>query len=181
MEVRRLLTIGPGARPALGEIALRLAVIAGLVIDALVHFHLAHFYDGNKGSVSQGQLFRIEGALALVTAVLVFLVRGRVAALTAFAVLAGGSFAVLLYRYCNVGEVGPLPNMYEPLWYDDKTLSVWAESMGAAVALALLVVTHRASRLSAAPEPCAALVIPTDDEQSPGRRAIPGAGASRSL
>lgn len=145
-DVRHLLTIGPGApRPGLPEVGLRLVVIVGLVIDALVHFHLAHFYDGNEASVSQGDLFRLEGALALVAAVAVLLVRGRLIALAAIAVLAGGVFAVLLYRYVNVGEVGPLPNMYEPLWYDDKTLSVWAEAIAAAAALALVVVAGRPS------------------------------------
>ncbi len=146
MDVRRLMTLGPGVpHPAPADIGLRLVVIAGLVIDAAAHFHLAHFYDGNKESISQGALFRIEGTLAIVAAVLVLLVRGRIVALVAFAVLIGGAFAVLLYRYCNVGSLGPLPNMYEPFWYDDKTLSVWAESIGAAAALALVVIAHRAS------------------------------------
>ncbi len=146
MDSRRLLTIGRGApRLAPAEIGLRLVVIAGLVIDAAVHFHLAHFYDGTKEAISQGALFRIEGALAVAAAVLVLLVRGRTVALAAFAVLSGGVFAVLLYRYVNVGELGPLPNMYEPFWYDDKTLSFWAESLGAAAALALVVVADRAS------------------------------------
>lgn len=145
IDVRRLMTVGPGVpRLAPAEIGLRLVVIAGLVIDAAVHFHLAHFYDGTKESISQGTLFRIEGALAIVAAVLVLLVRGRVVALIAFAVLSGGVFAVLLYRYVNVGALGPLPNMYEPFWYDDKTLSFWAESISAAAALALFVIAHRA-------------------------------------
>ncbi|MBA3742602.1 hypothetical protein [Sporichthya sp.] len=146
MDVRRLLTVAPGVpRLSPPDIGLRLVVIAGLVINAAAHFHLAHFYDGTKESISQGALFRIEGALAIGAAVLVLLARGRIVALVAFAVLSGGAFAVLLYRYVNVGEFGPLPNMYEPFWYDDKTLSVWAESIGAAAALALVVITHRAS------------------------------------
>ncbi len=145
MDVRRLMTVGPGvARLAPAEIGLRLVVIAGLVIDAAVHFHLAHFYDGTRESISQGALFRIEGALAIVAAVLVLLVRGRIVALAAFAVLSGGVFAVLLYRYVNVGALGPLPNMYEPFWYDDKTLSFWAESIAAVAALALLAIADRA-------------------------------------
>ncbi len=146
MDVRRLLTVGAGVRPpGPAEIGLRLAVIAALVIDAAVHFHLAHFYDGSTTAISQGALFRLEGALAVVAAVLVLLVRGRLVALAAFALLSGGALAVLVYRYVNVGEFGPLPNMYEPFWYDDKTLSFWAESLGAAAALALLALVHRTS------------------------------------
>lgn len=144
MDLRRLLLVGPGiAPPSLLEVVLRLVVLAGLIIDAAVHFHLAHFYDGNKGSISQGDLFRIEGAVAIAAAVLIVLIRGRVVALVAFMVLAGGAFAVLLYRYRDIGELGPLPNMYEPLWYDDKTLSAWAESLGAVAAVVLAVVIHR--------------------------------------
>lgn len=144
-DLRPLMTVGPGVpRLAPAEIGLRLVVIVGLVIDAAVHFHLAHFYDGTKEAISQGALFRIEGTLAIVAAVLVLLVRGRIVALLAFAVLSGGVFAVLLYRYVNVGALGPLPNMYEPFWYDDKTLSFWAEMIGAAAALALFVIAHRA-------------------------------------
>jgi hypothetical protein len=76
-------------------------------------------------------------------------VRGRVVAVAAFSVLAGGAFAVLLYRYDDVGALGPLPNMYEPVWYHDKTLSVWAESLGAVAALALVAFAHRTSRSTA--------------------------------
>ena len=157
-EARQLLTVGPGVpRLTPVEIGLRLVVIAALVIDAAVHFHLAPFYDGAKASISQGALFRIEGVLAIAAAVLVLLVRGRLVALVAAAVLLGGAFAVLLYRYVNVGELGPLPNMYEPFWYDDKTLSFWAESMGAVAALALVVLAHRASSaLSPRPDPLTA-------------------------
>lgn len=147
--LRRHLTFGTGVpRPAPAEIGLRLVVIAGLVIDAAVHFHLAHFYDGTKETISQGALFRIEGSLAIAAAVLVLVVRHRIAALAAFAVLSGGVFAVLLYRYVNLGALGPLPNMYEPFWYDDKTLSFWAETIGAAAALVLIVVAHRGSTSS---------------------------------
>lgn len=147
-DARRLMTVGPGvSRLPSAEIGLRLVVITGLVIDAAVHFHLAHFYDGTKESISQGALFRIEGVLAIVAAVLVLLVRGRLVALVAVAVLSGGVFAVLLYRYVNVGALGPLPNMYEPFWYDDKTLSFWAELIGAVAALALFVTTHRVRSL----------------------------------
>jgi hypothetical protein len=55
------------------------------------------------------------------------------------ALLVAGSAlgAVLLYRYVDVGSLGPLPNMYENTWdVPGKVLSAWAE--GAAVILAAL-------------------------------------------
>jgi len=44
-----------------------------------------------------------------------------------------------------VGAVGPLPNMYEPLSYPEKTDSLIAEAVAALAALALLAL-HRARR-----------------------------------
>jgi hypothetical protein len=51
--------------------------------------------------------------------------------------------AVLLYRYVDLGPLGPLPDMYENTWQvPGKLLSAYAE--GAAVVLAgLSLVVHR--------------------------------------
>jgi hypothetical protein len=53
---------------------------------------------------------------------------------------------VLLYQYVNVGAIGPLPNMYDPVQYPEKTLSVWAEGIAAVAALVLLVLMHQLIR-----------------------------------
>jgi hypothetical protein len=59
--------------------------------------------------------------------------------------LAGASAlaAVLLYRYVDVGSLGPLPDMYENTWQvPGKLLSAYAEA--AAVVFATLgLLTHR--------------------------------------
>ncbi|MDT4902966.1 MAG: hypothetical protein QOH52_982 [Pseudonocardiales bacterium] len=122
------------------RVGLTVVVLAGLAVDAFVHFDLASGYDGVKSStISQGDLFRIEGALALVAGTALLLRPRRYTAAFAFLVAAGGTAAVLLYRYADVGALGPLPNMYEPIWYPEKTLSAWAEAIGAVGALTLLV------------------------------------------
>jgi len=56
---------------------------------------------------------------------------------------ASGLAAVLLYRYVDLGALGPLPNMYENTWQvPGKLLSAYAE--GAAIVLAGLgLVVHR--------------------------------------
>lgn len=117
-------------------------VAAGLVVDVDVHWHLAGRFDSLRGSgspsVSQGQLFRVEAALALAALLLVLLVRRRAAVLFALAVAAGGAVAVVVYRYVDVGGVGPVPDMYDPSWYAGKTISAVAEALAAAAALALL-------------------------------------------
>jgi glycerol-3-phosphate acyltransferase PlsY len=137
---------GSGASPrltrgtAVREV-LRLVVVVGLAVDVYVHFHLAPNFDGLKGTgslaVSQGFLFRVEAVVAIVAALAVLLIRHRASAMFAFLVLAGGLAAVLLYRYVDVGAIGPLPAMYDPTWYAEKTNSAIAEGV-AAVAAALL-------------------------------------------
>ena len=116
---------------------------AGLGVDAYVHWHLAPGFDGVKGTaspqISQGELFRVETALALIAMVLVLVTRRRVAAMVAFLIAAGGLGAVLLYGYVDVGGWGPLPNMYDPFWYPEKTMSAVAEAVAALGALWLLV------------------------------------------
>lgn len=124
-----------------------LVVVAGLAIDAFVHLDLASSYDIVKSSVlTKGDLFRAEAALAIIAALAVVVRPRRWAALIAFLVSAGGFAAVLLYQYVNVGAIGPLPNMYDPVQYPEKTLSVWAEGIAAVAALVLLVLLHQRIR-----------------------------------
>jgi hypothetical protein len=63
--------------------------------------------------------------------------------LAALAVAASALGAVLLYRYMDVGALGPLPDMYENTWQvPGKPLSAAAEA--AAVVLATLgLLVHR--------------------------------------
>ncbi len=128
---------------------------AGLAVDAFVHFDLASAYAGVKSStLSQADLFRAEGAVAVIAGVAVLVRPRRYTAALAFLVSAGGVAAVLLYRYVDVGAFGPFPNMYEPIWYGKKTLSAWAEGFAALAALGLLAVLHlRARRTTHAPAP----------------------------
>lgn len=144
------------AMNARNDLAIRtfliLVVVAGLAIDAYVHFHLASGYAGVKTStLSQADLFRVEGALAVIAAAALLVRPRRYTAAFAFLVTAGGTAAVLLYKYVNVGAFGPVPNMYEPIWYTEKTLSVWAEGIAALAALALLAMFQfRAGRTDVA-------------------------------
>lgn len=129
------------------RLGLALVAAAGLAIDAYVHFNLASDYDVVKSSVlSQGDLFRIEGAASAVAAAAILLRPRRYTAAFAFVVAAAGTAAVLVYRYIDVGAFGPFPDMYENIWYPKKTLSAWAEGIAALAALALLVLLHVQAR-----------------------------------
>jgi len=129
-----------------------LLVAAGLGVDAYVHWHLAPGFDGVKGTaspqISQGSLFRVETVLALIAMALMLVARRRLAAVVALLIAAGGLGAVLLFAYVDVGGWGPLPNMYDPLWYPEKTISAVAEAVAALAALWLLVMPPGAGKIT---------------------------------
>ena len=128
---------------------LTFVVAAGLAVDAYVHWKLAPDFDGIQATasphISQGGLFLLEAVLAVVAMLLVLLTRSRLGALLAFLVAAGGLGAVLLYAYVDVGDLGPLPNMYDPIWYPEKTISAIAEAVAAIGALTLFTLKTKLS------------------------------------
>ncbi|MFE5587015.1 hypothetical protein [Kitasatospora sp. NPDC056531] len=126
----------------LTHLVLRLLAAAGLAVDAAVHARLADQYDAVGDSITQGTLFRAEAAAASLAVVLLILWRHRSGDLFAWAVAASGLGALLLYHYVDVGALGPLPNMYEPFWFGDKTLAARAEGT-AVVALTVLLLGRR--------------------------------------
>lgn len=119
---------------------LRLLLVAGLAVDAVVHGQLGIAYGGFSGELNQATLFLIETAASALAALLVLLSDRRVVAGFALLVAASALGAVLLYRYVDVGSLGPIPNMYEPLWFPQKTISAIAEAVATVAALALLVI-----------------------------------------
>jgi ABC-type Fe3+-siderophore transport system permease subunit len=113
--------------------------VLGLAVDAYTHFDLATQYQFNRTStVSQETLFRLEAVLAIVAAVAIIVRANIWTALLVIAVAGGGLALLLIYRYVNVGQLGPLPNMYEPLWFTEKSWSAVGEAVAAVAALGLL-------------------------------------------
>ena len=118
------------------EAALRVVVAAGLAVDAVVHLRLAPGYQlADPAGIGQGNLFRIEAVVAILAAVLVLVTGSRLAYAFAFAVAASALAAVVLTRYVEVPAFGPLPSMYEPVWFGQKTASAVAEGVAAVAAL----------------------------------------------
>ena len=138
---------GALARSAIASWVLRVATATALGIDALVHWQNASAYDAVRATISQGDLFRVEAAVAVVVGLLV-LVRPRPSSwLAALAVAASALAAVLLYRYVDVGSLGPLPDMYENTWQvPGKLLSASAEAAAVVLASLGLLVRGRSSR-----------------------------------
>ena len=111
--------------------ALRPATAAGLAVDAWVHADLATRYDPNRapGGLSQGDLFRVEAVVSVVAAVVLLLTPRLLAWLLAWLVAAPALAGLLLYRYHDPGAIGPLPDMFEPLWFPEKSLAGAAEAV----------------------------------------------------
>lgn len=127
--------------------ALRLVVAAGLVVDAVVHLRLAGEYQfAFPEGIGGGTLFRLEAGVALVTAAAVLVWGRRPTYMLAFLVAASALVAVVVARYVEVPAIGPLPSMYEPLWFLEKSLSAVAEAVAALASLSLLLLVSRQRR-----------------------------------
>lgn len=136
------------SRPTVSALVVRALVVAGLAVDAYIHITLAPQRPPAPpgGGLSQVVLFYTQGAVAVVAALLVLLTGARWAYVVAFLVAASALGAILLYRYVNVGALGPLPNMYEPLWTTTKIVTSTAEAVATVAALAgALRLGHRRS------------------------------------
>ena len=121
---------------------LTVVAVVGLVVDAVVHLDLASdFAQVKTSTLSQADIFRVDAVVAIIAAVLLLIRPRRSTVLFAFLVAAAGTVAVVLYRYVDVGKIGPIPNMYDPYWAPaGKWLSAVAEIVAALASGALLAV-----------------------------------------
>lgn len=126
------------------EWLLIIVTVAGLAIDAYVHLHIASSYHLVRTSwLSQTDLFRVESAAAIAAAIWLVLRPNLFSAAFAFLVAAGGVAAVTFYYYVDPGQLGPIPDMYEPIWYADKTRSFDGEALAAVAAFVLAFIHLR--------------------------------------
>ena len=133
-----------------------LALLAAIpfAVDAAVHASSAGIYDpAHGGLITEGNLFRAEAAIAALVSVLLVVRPTRSVWTVAFATAATALAAVVLYRYVNVGSIGPIPNLYEPTWQvPGKLLSAYAEAAAVAIS-AVGAITARATGLHHAIRP----------------------------
>jgi hypothetical protein len=143
-------TAAPTARPRTStlDVGLRVLAAVGLGISAYVHLHLAHRYATvPHDTIGQDDLFYVQGVLAAAVGLWLLVTGMRLAWWVAALVGAGSFAAVLLYRYVDVGAIGPLPNMNDASWQPtpDKALSAIAEA-GVVVMWLLHEITARVRR-----------------------------------
>lgn len=118
---------------------LLIITIVGLAIDAYIHLKVASDYDTVGDQITEGQLFRFEAVLAIVAAVVLAIRPNRWTAGFAALVAGGGTVALLVYYFVNVGAIGPLPNMHESVFFAEKTITLVAQAVATVTALALVV------------------------------------------
>ena len=142
------------------NVAFRLLVAAALFVDAVVHVHLAANYQlAAPGGIGAGNIFRIQAAIAVLAAIYVLARGSRTSFIVAGLVTVSAFAAVMVYRYIDVPALGPIPAMYEPIWFAEKTLSAVAEAAGTVLAGLAVMRATRPRR----PAP------PTTVEVSPSR------------
>jgi len=131
---------------------LTLITLAGLGIDAYVHWDVAHDFIGlpSPSFITEYGLFKFEAALALATLILLLVRQNRLTAGLSALVLLGGAAALLVYYQWQVGKIGPLPDMSDHSWYPkpEKALSVIGELVGGVAALGLVATLPRRSSAS---------------------------------
>lgn len=120
-------------------IVLRILVAAGLAADAIVHWRFAPDMapgpNAPSGTIAGDDLFRAQAVVAALAALLVLFWARRWTYAVAFLVAASAVGAILLYYSVDVGRLGPIPRMYDPAWYTDKTIALVGEGIATVAAL----------------------------------------------
>lgn len=126
------------------ELLIRVLVVAGLIVDAVVHFQLADTMQlAAPDGVGGGALFRAQATVASVAAVVLLVTGHRFAYVLAAAAALSALVPVLLYAYVQVPAIGPIPSLYDPGWYSSKTASAIAEAAAVLLAVVGFVLTSR--------------------------------------
>ncbi|MBT2538467.1 hypothetical protein [Arthrobacter sp. ISL-69] len=130
-------------------LVVRVCIATALVISAVIHIQLAPDYQqAAPAGIGQGTLFLIQGSAAVLAAAFVLLKGSRTAFAAAAMVGVSSLAAVILYRYVRVPALGPLPSMYEPVWYAAKVVTAVAEATAGGLALTGYALLHKARRQS---------------------------------
>jgi hypothetical protein len=120
-------------------LVVRVLAALALGVSGAVHLDLAGSYDRLGDTLTVGTLFRVQGVVALLVAGWLLLRRrDRLPLLVALVLAAASTAAVVLSVYVRVPAVGPLPELYEPVWYPEKSASAVAAAVAAVLSGLLL-------------------------------------------
>ena len=122
--------------------AMRLLGTACLAVSAYTHLHLAPVYDFGP-PITLGQLFVAQGVISGVLGLWLLLRDDRPAWLLAGALMAASAAAVLVSDRVQIPAFGPLPGIYEPVWYPEKVVSAVSEVAFLVVLMARFILGRR--------------------------------------
>jgi hypothetical protein len=127
---------------------LALRVLGALALGYSAYLHARIASDSTPlaadGEIRLSGLFVAQAVAAVIVSLWV-LVQGSRLAWLAFAVVAIGSFAaVVLTTYVTLPGIGPLPEIHDPVWYQDKVLAAVSAGVASLVAIVALVTARRA-------------------------------------
>ena len=128
--------------------SLALRVIGALALGYSAYLHARIASDSTPlaadGEIRLSGLF-VAQAVAAVLVSLWVLVQGSRLAWLAFTAVAIGSFAaVVLTTYITLPGIGPLPEIHDPVWYQDKVLAAVSAGVASLVGIVALVTARRA-------------------------------------
>ena len=127
------------------SLALRVVGALALGYSAFLHARIASDSTplAADGEIRLSGLFVAQAVAAALVSLWV-LVQGSRLAWIAFAVVAIGSFAaVVLSTYVTLPGIGPLPDIHDPVWYQDKVLAAVAAGVASVVAILALATGRR--------------------------------------
>jgi hypothetical protein len=132
-----------GSTTSRAELVTRGLVVLGLAVDSFIHLRLAPVMDvAAPGGIGGGNLFRIQGVVAGVVALVLLLTGRRWAYALAFLVALSALVPVLLYHFVDMPAIGPIPSMYDPLWSPEKVISIVGEALAAGFAVRGMTLTR---------------------------------------
>lgn len=138
----------PPARGARRRVVVAPAA-AALLVSAWVHVDLAAPPWAVDGQLTLASLFLAQALVAAAVAAWALVRPSRLALGAAVLVGLGSLAALVVPVYVRVPSIGPLPALYEPLWYGAKVTA--AAAAGAAAATALLALWFGPASRSGAP------------------------------
>jgi hypothetical protein len=109
--------------------------------------------NADGGTIGGDVLFRAEAVVAVLAALLILAWARRWTYAVAFLVASSAVGALLLYYSVDVGQLGPIPRMYDPSWYGEKTISLVGEGVATVAALIGFFTVRTPGLRGSAPRP----------------------------
>jgi hypothetical protein len=138
-STRRTPSVGTAQR----SLPLRLLAALSLGISSYVHVDLAEGPLFAAGQITMAGLFIGHAVAAAIVGLWVLVRHSRLAWLAVGVVGLVSVLALVVTVYVSVPSIGPLPPVYEPIWYPEKVVAAVTGALPALAALVALAAPRR--------------------------------------